>query len=252
MSRGSPFRVLHKHVEVAVVVEDSGVEQFVLRVVPPAALALLAQFLVREARVRVLVEELQVRVRRGGVEVVVHLLHVFAVIPLLVLQPKESLLEDRVFAVPQRDRETQVLHVVADPAEAVLAPPVRAAVRVPEGEVRPRVAGGRVVLAHGAPLAVGEVWPPPPPRGELVEVVQAIQFRVRIGHERTFQKNLTPQPPSLRRKGEPDLRNSVPSELLKEATRALTPFLFREGGWGVRFGKRDAKQFTYPRRACPL
>src|SRR5207247_6842843 len=46
------------------------------------------------------------------------------------------------------------------PEEPVLAPAVGAAARVVVGEVVPGGAVGRVVLAHRAPLALGQVRPP--------------------------------------------------------------------------------------------
>ena len=84
--------VLHEHVEVAVAVEDAGVEQFELRVARAALVAFLEQLRVRERTLRVLVEELQVALRGRGVEVVVKLLDVFAVVALGVVEPEEAFL----------------------------------------------------------------------------------------------------------------------------------------------------------------
>src|SRR5512144_1040926 len=69
----------------------------------------------------------------------------------------------RIAAVPQRDREAHPALAIADPEQAVLAPAVRPAARVIVGQVAPALAGGRVVLAHRAPLALGEVRAPAPP-----------------------------------------------------------------------------------------
>src|SRR5204863_587190 len=110
-----------------------------------------------------LVERLQVRRRRGRVEVVVQLLAVLAVVALGPRQTEQALLEDRIAAVPQREREADAALAVADPEQAVLAPAVDPAARVVVREVRPALAGRRVVLAHRAPLALGEVRPPAPP-----------------------------------------------------------------------------------------
>ena len=97
------------------------------------------------------------------VEVEVVLLDVLAVVALAVGQPEQPLLEDRVLAVPQRQREAQPLLVVGDAGEPVLAPAVGARARLVVAEVVPGVAVVAVVLAHGAPLALGEVRPPLPP-----------------------------------------------------------------------------------------
>ena len=63
---GCRLGVFDEHVEVAIVVEHPGVEQFVLRLVFAAAAIGLDQVAVREGRLRILVQILHVRVR--GVE----------------------------------------------------------------------------------------------------------------------------------------------------------------------------------------
>ena len=163
-SSGAGLGVLDEDVEVAVVVEDAGVEQLELRLVLAAAAVLLDQPGVGKLALRILVEHLQVGVRRRGVEVVVELLDVLAVVALAVGQAEEALLEDRVAAVPQGQRQAEALLVVADAGEAVLAPAVGAAAGVVVREVVPGVAVGAVVLADGAPLPLAQVRPPAPPR----------------------------------------------------------------------------------------
>ena len=63
-----------------------------------------------------------------GVEsrVPVELLDVLAVVALVASQTKETLLQDRVVAVPQREREAHALQLVADAGDAVLVPAVGA------------------------------------------------------------------------------------------------------------------------------
>src|SRR2546425_9526596 len=102
--------------------------------------------------------------RRGGVEVVIQLLCIFAVISFAVRESENALLENRVFAVPQRERETEALLVVANPGDAVLAPAIRAAAGVVVREIFPGVTVRRVILAHRAPLAFGKVWAETTPR----------------------------------------------------------------------------------------
>jgi len=58
--------------------------------------------------------------RAVGVEVV--LLYILAVIALTVGQAEQTLLQDRVPAVPQGEREAELLLVVGDPGQAVLSP----------------------------------------------------------------------------------------------------------------------------------
>src|SRR5262249_32664953 len=101
---------------------------------------------------------------RRGVEVVVDLLHVLAVIPLAVGQAEEPLLEDWVLAVPQGQRQAQALLVVADAGDAVFTPAVGAAAGLVVWEMTPGVAVRAVVLAYPAPLPLSELRSPFPPR----------------------------------------------------------------------------------------
>ena len=172
------FGVLHEHVEVAVLVEGAGVDQLVLEVLARAPAVGLEQVAVRELALRVLVQELHVRVRRRRVDVEVVLLDVLAVVALAVGEPEETFLQDRVALVPERQREAQALLVVADPAQTVFAPAIGAGARLLVTEVIPGVAVGAVVLAHRAPLPLAEVGPPALPRDSLfARVVQTRLFR---------------------------------------------------------------------------
>ena len=136
------LRVFHEHVEIAVVVQDAGVEQFKLRRVFVATPVLLDELRVGEFPLRILVEHLQIGVRRRGVEVVVKLLRVLAMIALAVRQAKDAFLENRIFAVPQREREAEPLRIIADAGDAILAPAIGATSGVVMREVFPRIAVG--------------------------------------------------------------------------------------------------------------
>lgn len=160
---GARLGVLDEHVEVAVLVEDAGVEEFVLEVTAPTGLVGGLEVLVRELRLRVFVEVLHVRVRGRAVEVEVVLLDVLAVVSLGVGEAEHPLLEDRVAAVPQREREAQPLLVVADARDAVLAPAVGARACLVVGEVRPGVTAVAVVLPYGPPLALAQIGAPTAP-----------------------------------------------------------------------------------------
>src|SRR4051812_32489955 len=123
--------------------------------------------------------------RRGRVERPPVLLHVLAVIALGVGETEQSLFQDRVVAVPQRHAEAQVLPPIAQPRDAVLAPPVRARARVIVGERVPRGSAGAVVLTHGPPLPSRDVRPPPlPPRRPVAVVVQPLLLSI-APHGRT-------------------------------------------------------------------
>ena len=86
----------------------------------------------------VAVEHALVGVGGGGVEVVVQLLHVLAVVALAVGQAEQALLQEGVLAVPQGDGEAPVQPVVAEAGDAVLAPAIGAAARVVVRENTPR------------------------------------------------------------------------------------------------------------------
>src|SRR5581483_12088624 len=53
--------------------------------------------------------------------------------------------------------------IVADPEDAVLAPAIRAQMRVLERKLLPRGAVRAVIFADGAPLAIGKIRSPAPP-----------------------------------------------------------------------------------------
>ena len=160
---GAGLGVLHEDVEVAVLLEDPGVEELVLHLVAAAPPVRLHQVGVGIGRLRVLVEELHVRVGRRAVEVEVVLLDVLAVVAFAVREPEEPLLQDRVLAVPQGEGEAELLLVVGDPAQAVLAPAIRPGAGVIVGEEVPGIAVFAVVLAHRPPLPLREIRSPFPP-----------------------------------------------------------------------------------------
>ena len=156
--------VLDEDIEVAVVVEDAGVQQFVLGLVLAPAATFLDELAVGELALRVLVEHLEVGVGRSGIKVVVNLLHILAVVALPVGQPEQPLLQDWITAVPQGQGQAQALLVVADAGQAILAPAVGPAAGMVMGKEIPGGAAGAVVLAYGAPLALAEVRAPLAPR----------------------------------------------------------------------------------------
>src|SRR5215472_2147948 len=130
---------------------------------------------------RVLVEVFHVRVSGGAVQVVIIFLDVFSVIGLAVGQAERPLLEDRILAVPQRQRKTQPLVIVAETGEAVLAPVISARAGLVVAEIVPGVTIAAVVLADGAPLALTEVRPPLPPRNPFLPRLVQTQYLGRLG-----------------------------------------------------------------------
>ena len=172
------LRVFHEHVEISVFGEDAGVEQLVFGLVARASPVGLYQVRIGILALRILVEVLHVRVRRRAVDVEVVLLHILAVVALAVGEPVQALLQDGITTVPQCQREAQLLLVVAQSAEPVLAPLVRARARMVMREVVPGIAVFAVILADRAPLPLAQVGPPLLP-GDLpfARLVQPLLFR---------------------------------------------------------------------------
>src|SRR5262245_32538277 len=101
---------------------------------------------------------------RRAVEVEVVLLDVLAMVAFAVGEAEEPLLEDLVLPVPQREGEAQVLLVIGNAGDAVLAPAIRPRAGVIVGEEVPGIAVLAVILAHRPPLPLREIRSPLPPR----------------------------------------------------------------------------------------
>jgi hypothetical protein len=98
----------------------------------------------------------------GGrvVEIVIVFFHILAMIALSIGQAKQTLLQNRILAVPHGDRKAQQLAVVTQSGEAVLAPVIGARSCLVVGEMAPRIAVRAVILTHRTPLALAEIRPP--------------------------------------------------------------------------------------------
>src|SRR6516225_10543198 len=93
--------ILDENIKIAVSVEYSCVHQLEFEFVPASAPVFLYQPRIRKLRLRILIEELHVRMRRSRVQVIVILLNILAVIAFTSRESKQTLLQNRVFAVPQ-------------------------------------------------------------------------------------------------------------------------------------------------------
>ena len=182
------FRVVHDHIEITAGGQRlaNRVDQLELTVPRGCDLGLVDQPTVRVFDLRVLVQHPHERMAGHTIEIVIILLDVFAVVPLLVRQAEEALLEERVAAVPQGQGEAEVLESVAEAGQPVLVPPIGAAPGVVVGEVIPGRAVGAVVFADGPPRPFGQVGTPAFPVGTSgLAVAQAAMFGGRgLGHGR--------------------------------------------------------------------
>jgi hypothetical protein len=160
---GSCLGVLDEHVEVAIPGEDPGVQQLVFELVAPPRPVGAHQVVVGIGALRVLVQVLEIRVRRRRVEVEVVFLDVLAVIAFAIGESEQPLLQDRIGAVPQRQRDAQPLPIVGQSRQAVFTPAVGAGARLIVREVIPGVSALAVVLTHRAPLSLAQVRTPASP-----------------------------------------------------------------------------------------
>src|ERR1035437_9999520 len=122
--------VFSEHVEVTVVIENAGIDQFKLGFVSSATTILFHEARVGEFCLRILVERLHVGVCRCRIEVEVALLHVFAMVALLIGETEEPFFQDWILAVPQREREAEPTFPVSNAKQPILAPAVSAAARM--------------------------------------------------------------------------------------------------------------------------
>ena len=154
------FGILDQHVEAAALAQYAGIGQLELRFVPAAPGIFRNQLLVGEAGVRIAVHGPHPGMRRRGIEVVVALLHVLAVVALGVGQPEEPFFQERIAAVPEGQGEAQAALAIGDAQQAVFAPAIGPAAGLIVGEVAPAVAVRRVVFADRGPLPFGQVRAP--------------------------------------------------------------------------------------------
>ncbi len=156
------FGIFDEDIEVAVFIEDSRVQQFVLRRahLPPAAPVFFQQFLVRKLALRILVQHLHVTVGRRVVEIEPVFLGVLAVVAFVAREPEHALFEDGIASIPQGQGEDQKLVTIADAGNAVFTPAIGLAARHVVGEKFPGTTVGAVVLAHAAPGTFADVRSP--------------------------------------------------------------------------------------------
>ena len=152
--------VLDEDIKIAVLIEHTGVEQFILKTAAPSLAALFDQISIGKRRLGILVQILHVRVRRRAVEIEVILLDILAVVAFAVGQPKQALFKNRVLFVPQGQGKAQPLVVIGDSGQTVLAPAIGARTGLVVSEVGPSIAFFTVIFAHGPPLPFAEIRSP--------------------------------------------------------------------------------------------
>src|SRR5579884_1397864 len=155
--------VFSNDVEVPALVENTGVFEFVFGIVARSFAVLFDELLIWETRVRITIEALQVGVGGRGIEIIVNLFDILAVIAFFIGQAKEACFENGIFAVPEARGEAEILMVVANAENAVFGPAVGARARLIVREVGPGGSIRAVVLANGSPGAFRKIGTPAPP-----------------------------------------------------------------------------------------
>jgi hypothetical protein len=108
--------ILDQDIRIFAVRKDTGIQQLVLErgwVGFPTSV-LLNDVRIRKRLVRIFIEHLHVAVSRRIIQVKVILLHVFPMISFAVSKSEESLFENRVLAIPQRQRKAKSGFFVAN------------------------------------------------------------------------------------------------------------------------------------------
>ena len=167
---------LDDDVEIALIVEDPGVNQLELRFARSSAPVFFDELRVGERALRILVEHPLIGMAGDRVEVEVLLLDILAVVAFAGNESEIALLENRIAFIPEGHRPAEDLIAVTEPGDAILAPAIGLRSRQVVGEERPRIAILAVVLAHRGPRAVGEVGTPLVPAGALVGVAGEAHF----------------------------------------------------------------------------
>ncbi len=116
------LRVLHEHIEIAILGKYARIDQFILGFFTVAPPILRNQLVVRKLSVRILVQHLHVAVRRRRIQIEVVLLHIFAVIPFMPVEPKKPLFQNMVAPIPHRQSKADELVPVADSTRCRLLP----------------------------------------------------------------------------------------------------------------------------------
>ena len=141
-----------KDVEIAAFIKHSHVREFPLWAESPQKLVLQAQFCVGILSLRILIQRLGVGMGRRGIQIIITLFDVFAVVAFVPVEPEKTFLEDGITSIPKRWCKAHSTLPICPALQAVLAPAIRPAARVIMRKGVPTIAVIRVVLAHGAPL----------------------------------------------------------------------------------------------------
>src|SRR5215469_4134495 len=156
----SSLCIFGENIEIAALIENSRIEQFILEVTAVSLAVFLNNFRGGKLSLRVLVHRLHVRVCRRGIQVEVVLLDVFSMVAFVAGETEQTLLEDGIAAVPHGRSEADKLMAIRDAHDAVLAPSIRARASMVMRKKVPGGSGRAVVFTDRAPLPLRKIWAP--------------------------------------------------------------------------------------------
>src|SRR5262249_45294749 len=151
-----------------VVVENAGVEQFVLELFAGPTSVRSHQFVIGVGALRILVEVLHVRVGGRAIYIEVVLLHVLAVIALAVGQAEKTLFQNWILAITQGEGKAEPFFLARKPGQPVFPPAIGAGAGLVVTEVVPGIPVIAIVFPHRSPLALAQIGSPFPPWDVLV------------------------------------------------------------------------------------
>mmetsp|Transcript_15101 Transcript_15101/g.25020 ORF Transcript_15101/g.25020 Transcript_15101/m.25020 type:complete len:262 (+) Transcript_15101:2257-3042(+) len=150
---GVCLRIFHFHIKIPILIEDACVQQLKLRVMSITLPILFYQSRIRVLALRILVQELHVRMGWGRVEIPVVLFHILAVIALVVGKTKQALLKDRVLSVPQTDAKAYESVAITEASETILSRAICLRASLGVTKRAPCLSPRCVVLSNRSPLA---------------------------------------------------------------------------------------------------
>src|SRR5437588_2627440 len=124
------LRILDLDIEIAVLGEGAGVPNFKLAFHLRAPAICCDKFFVGITRLRIAINHPHETVRRRAVDVPIKFLYVFAVISFRAAYAEDAFLRKWIALIPKRERKTEQPFVIANSANAVFVPAIRARPRV--------------------------------------------------------------------------------------------------------------------------
>jgi hypothetical protein len=97
---------------------------------------------------------------RDIIEIIIKLLHIFAVVALVIAQAEQSFFQYFIFSIPEGNGKTEILEEIGNSSQSIFSPEVGAAMRMIEWKVIPCVIVQTIIFPNGGPLAFAEIGAP--------------------------------------------------------------------------------------------